>query len=309
MSFAISISQFIVQNLISIIVHAFTFFLTIQYLYITIHAHEIRSLTSDVPLQSLSGFVTYVPLFFLSFCVPLFLFLKQIDGQLHKVADFSATSFFHLLRRVFVIYVCYSLAKMVVAPIMKNVISSIGEKWTADETKQHTKDSTFSITKKSSIIGMIAFAMVMYLVRVFSFTDHLNHLFSLAATGFVGVITVLGVFGLIFTTGMLIWTNPKVLPWISSIFLVALCLLPWWLLETSALTNPVDMMKQVFDNKVESPGTFFTLVTLCLHFVDFFITGNSGWMQLDFVSPLVLQLPIVMFYLSTMVTLARWSFS
>jgi hypothetical protein len=145
----------------------------------------------------------------------------------------------------------------------------------APETKQRGS-ATLTRMASGSMMGLISIGLVYYLVRVFTFTEHLNHLYTMATSGMVGTVVVVGVMAWIFTVGFLFWTQEQIFQGITTFSLIALWFLPWWALRPSALTTPYQMMNELVFQKLD-PAFLFPWGCLVGHFLDFFLTGTTGW--------------------------------
>ena len=305
-----SIAQILVQTVFSLLVHALTFFLAIQFAYVSIRSDEMRNLSVDVPVRSMLGYLTYVPLFFLSLLLPVFSLLKIVDGTDHPVIFFDATSegswkryLLSISRRLLLFYLCYLIACEVLSPFVDKLAPLL-----APETKRRGGDTSFIPSKKSSLIALAAVSMFVYLLRVFTLTDHLNHLVSMATSATVGVVTVLLVVGTMYTGGMLLWTSPTALTWLSIGFSAALLLLPWWILPSSAHSGPEQMIDEVLlvgklfhEHKAWWIAGFFVYF---MHFRDFFLIGETGWKATAWL-PFAAKVPLVMSFLSLFAYLGK----
>lgn len=301
MSVIIQILLVVLKILLSLIAHALTFFLAIQFAYTAIHVQDLRDFSKEIPLQSLLGFVTFIPLLFVSSLTPLLSFFKQIDGtsaSSSSLYDTNSTSWVKYFRRSCLLVSCYFVALIVISPVDKTIQEALPNSLHTVVQNMPAPPSPISkIATKSTVFGMIAIAMLYYIIRMFTFSDHLNHLYTMVTSGIIGISVVLGVVALLFTAGMLLWTNPLVLGWTSFVCCVSLLFLPWWILPLHALPNPWTMVCESL-MLPNSGMSFFGGSVLTAHFIEFFFQNEQGWTITDELglSP-IFRIPFVMLYL------------
>lgn len=274
--------QAVVQTFLSWTIHALAFFLAAQLFYVSMHVDQLRPFLTEpagIDPRSLSGFLFFLPAMFLSAA------LVPALKSLRAVGDKS---------RLLLLGVCVMLAYFLLAPAVHAVPS-----WIPAAKESRDLGSTKLLRANQGVLlAMIVVGMIYYLFCVFTISDHLNHLFTLATSGLVGVVVIMLVFGCIFASGVTLWANPAVFSWVMFLVGVLLYLLPYWSLQTSALGTPMQMIRESLaplasalesaihfltksPAETSSTGDLFVFLILLAHFLQFFVVGKSGWKQLE----------------------------